>query len=215
MTQVLDTLSAIRTRRTIKAISDTPLPVTPADSEFIDTLLEAAYWAPYHYPCSAEHQSEALTSEVPWRFYVLDSQTCRDLCVKLTATGADLGKLGQMLNTAEYLIVSTWLPQPHDSNELFEPSVVNMEHIAAASSAVQNLLLAATALGRENYWGSGGIIRQQSSFELLGIPTAEVLLGTLFIFPSEANAPESVKFRAGARRDKRGEIEASSRWITL
>lgn len=218
----LDTLQSIRTRRTVKVLSETPLPTVPADEGFIDTLLTSAYWAPQHYPCFVQHQQH-LPSPLPWRFYVLDSQACRDLAVKLTELDITVGKVNDMLNSADYLLQATWCPLPQseqvsehaDTNRLFDGNVVNMEHIAAAGAAVQNVLLTATALGHENYWSSGGPLREAPVFELMGIPTAEILLGSLFIFPSQPSAPEHVQYLPSKRRDQRGALSDSYRWVTL
>lgn len=217
MTQPLDTLQSIRARRTLKALSETALPATPPDKAFINTLLESAHWAPYHYPCHRNHQAH-LPAELPWRFYVLDSQTCRDLSAKFNRAGIDAGKLSGMLNCADYLIQATWCPQPTDNlaeGQIFDASLTNMEHIAGAGAAVQNLLLTATALGRENYWGSGGVLRKDFAFDWLGIPTSEILLGALFIFPSQADAADSIDFFTGSRRGKRGELADACRWVEL
>lgn len=214
MTKPLDTLTAIRTRRTIKAISEKPQPATPVDKTFINTLLEAAYWAPFHYP-THNHYKTDLTAEHPFRFYVLASQTCRHLAQKFDDMGIDTGKVRLALNTTHYMIVATWTPQPSDNDALFEPSVTNMEHIAAAGAGIQNLLLAATALGHENYWGSGGVLRQDFAFDLLGIPKSEILLGSLFLFPSENEVSDDVSFKFSPRRDTRGGVENLYRWVTL
>lgn len=218
MKQPLDTLTAIRKRRTVKALSETPLPTIPADKHLIETLLESAYWAPQHYPCFATHQQH-LSSPLPWRFYALDSQTCRDLATKFIANDIKVGKINDMLNSADYLIQATWCPLPKGehlpSEMLFDGNVVNMEHIAAASAAVQNLLLTATALGHENYWSSGGALRENFAFDIMGIPTAEILLGSLFIFPSEHTASADVTYLPSKRRNQRGALSDSYRWVTL
>ncbi len=211
---MLNTLESIKKRRTIKVLSDKPLPVTAPDSAFIETLLTSAYWAPFHYPTHRDNKAD-LPSELPFRFYVLDSQACRDLAKTLEEKGIDAGKLTGMLNSADYLIQATWTPQPFDGDDLFEPSLTNMEHIAAASAGIQNILLSATALGRENYWSSGGVLREDFAFDLLGIPQAEILLGALFIFPDEANLPAEVAVKFSPRRDKRGPLTDAYRWVNL
>lgn len=213
-TQPLDTLTSIRKRRTIKVLSEKPLTTKPADKAFIETLLESAYWAPFHYPAHSDHRAE-LSSELPFRFYVLDSQTCRQLAEKLDDLDIEAGKLLGMLNTADYLIQATWTPQPHDGDTLFEPNLTNMEHLAAAGAGIQNLLLSATALGRENYWGSGGPLREAFAFELLNMPTEEILLGSLFIFPDEDDVRYDADVKTSPRRDSRGELTDCYRWVSL
>lgn len=217
MNNILNTIDSIRTRRTVKVISETALPIKPRDDMFIEQLMTAAYYAPHHYPCFAGHKKH-LASPLPWRFYVLDSENCRRLAAQLVAAEQG-GKIIGMLNTADYLFQATWCPSPaHQSEQqslLFNPSVVNMEHIAGASAAVQNLLLTATALGHENYWSSGGPLREAFVFDLLEIPAEEILLGSLFIFPVQDSVADDVAYLPSKRRDQRGSVQDSYRMIEL
>ncbi len=215
----LGTLESIRTRRTIKVLSDTPLPTTPTDTLFVETLLESAYWAPFHYTAHSNHKNE-LSSCLPFRFYVLDSTNCRALAQKFIDNTIEADKVTKMLNTTDYLFQATWTPHPSNtpSNELFEANLTNMEHIATAGAAIQNLLLTATALGRENYWGSGGILRQDFAFDWLNIPKEEILLGSLFIFPSVDDIQklaDNINCKTSPKREKRGNIINCYRWVTL
>ncbi len=217
MNNPLDTLQSIRERRTIKIMSDVPLPTKPCDAKLIETLIESAYYAPYHYPCSSSHQ-EHMASALPWRFYVLDSSACRQLASVLTRENIPANKPIGMLNTADYLIQATWCPQASrsesaDEDILFDGNLINMEHLAAAGAAIQNLLVSATSLGLENYWGSGGPLRQKRFFDKLGIPNEEILLGALFIFPSEDEVGEEVSIATSNRREKRGELAESYRFV--
>lgn len=213
----LDTLQSIRQRRTVKVVSDTPLPTKPCDEHLIETLLESAYYAPFHYPCSAPHQQH-LPSVLPWRFYVLDSTACRQLARTLVEEEIAVGKIVGMLNSADYLIQATWCPQsakPTHEESLFDGDLVNMEHLAAAGAAIQNVLISATALGHENYWSSGGPLRNSLVFKKMAIPVEEILLGALFIFPSENETDESVAYLPSKRRDKRGSLGDSYRFVNL
>ncbi len=216
----LDTLQSIRKRRTLKVFSEAPLATKPCDHELISTLIESAYYAPYHYPCSSEHQ-ENTTSMLPWRFYVLDSEQCRKLAKYLKDNELAMSKLINMLNSADYLIQATWCPTSTTkttrevNDESFEDSLVNMEHIAAAGAAIQNLLLTATALGHENYWGSGAALRKDFTFDLLGIPKQEILLGALFLFPSESELTSEQQVKTSNMRDKRGSVDSSYRFVTV
>ena len=72
-----------------------------------------------------------------------------------------------------------------DEEPGFAATLANMEHIAAAAAAIENLLLAATARGVSNYWSSGGVLRSQIVRQLLAIPPAEIVLGAIFFFPKE------------------------------
>lgn len=210
----LNTLDSIRQRRTLKVLGNKPLPTKACDMELVETLIESAYYAPFHYPASAEHRTK-LSSPLPYRFYVLDSKACRQLAEELPKYTDKTGKMLGMLNTADYMFHATWCPitdnkaPEHDNCQLFSGNLVNMEHLAAAGAAIQNLLLTATALGYENYWGSGGPLRESFANVLLNIPSSEILLGTLFIFPDESTLEKhDTEQIFSKRRDQRGQLNS-------
>ncbi|REK24836.1 MAG: hypothetical protein DWQ42_12930 [Planctomycetota bacterium] len=134
----------------------------------------------------------------------------------------DEGKLPRMLAAATAMIQVTWLPHPPSAESeplptgaLFEPTLVNMEHLAAASAAVQNLLLAATACGVPTYWSSGGALREAEAFKLLGIPRREIALGSVLLFPADDAETPGIEHVPGKLRDKRGGAEDFSRRVEL
>ena len=205
--------NAISSRKTVKLLSDTPGD-SNLGSAVIDSLLSTASWAPFHRPAAKVHQENSkLTSKVPWRFYVLDGPTCRALREQLIQAG-DKTKIPKMLATAATLVQVTWLPNPKTNNEAihYDPTLENMEHIAAASAAVQNLLIAATARGIETYWSSGGGLRRPENLTRLGIPNTEILLGSIFLF---TEAPEGSTATPGKLRDERGDVSSWARWVEL
>lgn len=207
--------ATVRSRQTTKYLSTSPLPVHDIRG-VVDELIELAGWAPFHRPCDTSHQSDSqLPGNVPWRMVALDAASCRVLREQLPADRA--GKLPGMLASADALIQVTWLPNPAAGEladgQLFEPSLANMEHIAAASAAVQNLLLAATQRGIPNYWSSGGaLLREPAVFAALGIPAQEILLASVFLFPSDAQGAEVVGSKL---RKLRPSPAAWSRWASL
>lgn len=200
----------IRARRTLKVLSDEPFPAR-TDRAAVEALAEVAGWAPFHKPAARVHLEAGPSSIVPWRFHLLDAAGCRRLREHLLA-GGDRTKIPRLLAAVTALVQATWLPNPPRAPEsgLFEPTLENMEHVAAAGAAVQNLLLAATARGIPSYWSSGGALRTPEAFAWMGIPAGEILLGSVFLFPAErAGAEES----PGAHRERRGDPEAWSRWV--
>lgn len=203
----------IRERRTAKMLATAPLPAEDA-REMVDEFVAAAGWAPFHRVAARAHTDEGpLTSPVPWRFHLLDAAGCRALREELLRRG-DRSKIPGMLAAATALVQATWLPNPpraaHD--RLFEPTVENMEHVAAAGAAVQTLLLAATARGVPNYWSSGGVLREAQVYRWMGIPEREILLGSVFLFPPDAPGAEVLP---GSHRDRRGPPSTWSRWVDL
>lgn len=188
-------------------------PCSEQDGKELRALLDAASWAPFHKPAAKEYRVGEQDGIEPWRCHVLDAKQCRGLRHRLSEAG-DTTKIPKMLAVADYLIQVTWLPEPkrEKSDSLFEPSIQNMEHIAAASAAIQNLLLAATAMEIPNYWSSGGVLRTPEVFEMLGISEDEILLGAVFLFPRN---PEGAQLKAGALRHSRSELSQWSRHVEL
>ncbi len=191
----------LRDRKTCKVLSDVDLPIRE-QVETLHELVQLAGLAPFHRPCDDCHRPRGgLDGIEPWRFYVVDAARCRQLKHEIPQENA--GKIPAMLAAADALIMATWLPNPSAhlstsespatvAESRFEPTLANMEHIAAASAAIQNLLLAATTREMPNYWSSGGVLRSEQVFELLGIPFNQILLGAIFLFPSETSGAQVV-----------------------
>ncbi len=213
----MDVEQAIVTRKTEKVLSQKDLPVSDC-RETVKQLLAVAGMAPFHRACEERHRSDGkLPAIEPWRFYALDAKACRKLRTLIPLEQA--GKIPAMLAAADAMVIATWLPDrvesaaqpvPLDGGTGFAASMNNMEHIAAASAAVQNLLIAATARGISNYWSSGGVLRLPQVFQLLSIPMDEVLLGAIFLFPKEYGDAELALSKL---REKRGPADSWSRWI--
>lgn len=205
---------AIRSRKTEKLMSSHPLETT-LDRSTVEQLLEVAGLAPFHRVCEEHHRQQTLDGIEPWRFYSLDARTCRSLATHVQ--GPTAGKIPFMLNSANCLIMATWLPNTGEAPAMgdepgFVVTLANMEHIAAASAAIQNLLLAATARGISNYWSSGGVLRTSEVFQLLGIPRTEILLGAIFLFPEP---PEGIEVATSKLRELRTERGHWNRWVEL
>ena len=203
----------IRQRRTVKVFADDPV-AEGLDRHMVEELVATAGWAPFHFPAARVHlKANALNALEPWRFYLLDNAACRNLRQILLEEG-DRTKIPKMLAAASAMILATWLPHPSNTGntELFEPTQINMEHIAATSAAIQNLLLAATARGIKTYWSSGGRLRKPEQMERLGIPPAEILLGSVFLWTDHiADLPTAT----GKMRQKRGPISKWSKWVEV
>ena len=191
------TTEAIHSRKTAKVLASSPwAPSLTQDEQarLCEQLLNLAAKAPYHYKSAERYKEGVQTSSLPFRCYTADGATCNALGTKLETLDPPPGKILNMLWAAELLIITTWLPdvfgtQPeHREMEPlpFVGNLRNMEHIAATSAAIQNMLLGATAEGYPNYWSSGGMLRQKSARNMLQISMEEVMLGAVFIFPKDA-----------------------------
>jgi nitroreductase len=213
--------SIVRGRKTTKLMAQENFP-GDRSLPILDNLLACAGWAPFHRMCSTQHRVDTgqPTGIEPWRFHVLEAADCRQLREFVLPLPA-AGKIPAMLATCDALIMATWLPNPpqademSDDTESFEPSLENVEHIAAASAAVQSLLLASTAAEIDNYWSSGGVLRTAEVFQLLGIPTHQRLLGAIFLFPRPTESDIQSQTVGSKLRDSRGDLNAWSRRVQL
>lgn len=216
----MKTDDTIRARKTLKVRVDPkkPLPVTKGEDfkKTMEELMALAGQAPFHYESAKEQRSGNLQGTEPWRFHAFDGVNCRNLLKAFNADKPQKAPEGikQMLAAADGLIITTWLPErTRKLSRKFHPNLKNMEHIAATSAAIQNLLLAATSRGINAYWSSGGIMRKTKVLEFMGIPKHEILLGAIFLFPDEI--PESAQTKTGKNADKRGEIGDYMDWVEM
>tara|TARA_B100000809_G_scaffold38098_1_gene33317 strand:- start:7109 stop:7726 length:618 start_codon:yes stop_codon:yes gene_type:complete len=200
---------AIKNRRTLKVLSQENIKVRDI-SDDVSEIVEMGGKAPFHY-INAKASDKRLKSLAPWRFYVLHGESCRKLADYFIENNIDGGKLIQMLRAAQTLIQVTWTPESSEGGDLLSEQS-NIEHIAATSAAVQNMLLTATALGYENYWSSGGLLREDNFKELLGIPLDERLLASLFLYDGNT---EMCKTKKGALRGRQGSLDSYSKTVSL
>jgi nitroreductase len=221
----MHTIDAIRTRKTTKVLAGDawePSLTEHEQKELCDHLLTLAAEAPYHYKSAERYKIGEQTSSLPFRCYTLDGATCNALATKLEALDPPPGKILNMLWAAELLVLTTWLPdvfgaQPEE--RIMEPlpfvgNLRNMEHIAATSAAIQNMLLGATSEGYPNYWSSGGVLRQETARNMLHISMEEVMLGAVFIFPKDA-VERAEEIKPGKLRKEGKVLGAFSKKVRL
>ena len=210
---IKDTINARRTSKVLGNPDTAPEPEGQS-REFVDELLSVAGNAQFHHPSERAHHG-ALASPVPWRVYKLDGAGCRAFMHQLAKLEGHSDKIPAMLAAAEFLFQVTWLPDaPNECDQLpegmlYSGNLRNMEHVAAASAMTQSMLLAATDAGFRTYWSSGGVLRSLEVFELLGIPSCEILLGSVFLYPQDVGDAE---IKSGKLHDKRGVINDWSVW---
>jgi len=158
-------LDAIRARRSVKEFSDRPI-----SRERIEALLEAAVLAPNH----------RMTE--PWRFYVLGPEARR-------AYGAALGarKAKKLEDPAAAAAVSRKVVEKHValpamlavSVVLAEDPEVREEDYAATWMAIENLSLAAVAMGLGTHLKTGAVMNDPAARRAVGVPDGERIVATL------------------------------------
>ncbi|MGH1351990.1 MAG: nitroreductase family protein [Methyloligellaceae bacterium] len=204
---------AIRDRKTKKVISDGKSANNGTlDIRLVDELIEIAGWAPFHHPVHPQHRADNKKIIEPWRVYKLDGAMCNNIINHIDSDD-NPGKIPGMLSAADAVLNVTWLPDPDPAFTApeFAPTERNMEHIAAASAFIQNLLIAATAKGITTYWSSGGVFNKPRYKKLMQIPEQEILLGSVFLFPDDVTQYE---VKDGKLREARSSHTSWSRWIT-
>ncbi|RXZ84082.1 nitroreductase [Paenibacillaceae bacterium] len=187
MSETIDVFEAIRSRRSIGRLKDHAV-----EDKLIHEILEAGNWAPSH------HGTE------PWRFYVMTgdgrnvlADAYGDIAVEAAGeTPVDREKHRAKAFRAPLVIAVAVSPSP-------APRVVRAEELAAAQAAVQNMLLAAHALGLAAIWRSGEPMyhsRMQAAFELA---EEEELVALLYIGEPDMVPPQG----------KRRPYEEKTTWL--
>lgn len=168
----MDALEAIFTRQSISDLKPDPVP-----REVIEKVLSAAVQAPNHYKVR------------PWRFVVIAGRARERMGEVLAqafaekfpnAPAAALEKERAKPLRAP-VIIAVGVDKPS------EPKVDEIENICAAAAAVQNLLLAAHALGLAAKWRTGEDARNPHLKEFLGFAPDQHLIALVYLgYPASA-----------------------------
>jgi nitroreductase len=179
--QIFTTISQnIKNRRTIKpgTMNGQKIP-----NGHVAALLELADWAPTH----------AFTE--PWRFVVYENPQA--FCAQHAELYKQAAEAANNFNPTTYnnlanmgANVSHVVVAIMHRSELSKLPV--MEEIAAASCAIQNLLLGATALNIGSFWSTGGATLKPVMKEYLGLGEEDQVLGLLYLGYTDVH-PEGVR----------------------
>ena len=139
--------------------------------ELIEKLLDAGAQAPNHYKVR------------PWRFVVLTGEARDRLGDVMSASQrerkpdlpSEAFDKTRALPLRAPLLIAVGVDQPS------EEKVLEVENIAAASAACQNMLLAAEALGLGAKWRTGEWARDAKVKEFLGFSADQQLIAFLYI----------------------------------
>ncbi len=149
---------AIKTRRSISLVTDQEVP-----EELIEQIIESGTYAPNH------HKSE------PWRFFVLRGDGRKKLgkvLASITKSQQDdplsadsLAKIERSeRNPLRSPVIIAVGVEPGT-----EDKIIEKEEFAAVSSAVQNMLLTAHALGLGAVWRTGAICYHPEVRDFFGL----------------------------------------------
>lgn len=143
------------------------------DDSTIQQLLELADWAPTH-----GHTE-------PWRFVVYGGEKVKEFCNDhaslykantpeekfMHATYDKLQRQGDLVSH----IILVYMKRGNN------PKIPVLEEIAAASCAVENVLLGASTLNVAVLWGSGGMTHHPAMKQYLNLAEEDVVLGILYL----------------------------------
>lgn len=170
---------AIKGRRSIGKVK----PELPP-KKYIETMLEAANWAPSHYRTE------------PWRFFVLTGTARERLGEAMAAIVKDtlaqpdspesLGRLQKEKNKPlrAPVVIAVATRSSDDAR------VIEVEQVEAVACAVQNMMLVAHELGLGTIWRTGGITYEPRLKEFFNLKPEEQLLGFVYVgYPDQAVKP--------------------------
>jgi nitroreductase len=162
----MDVFEAIHNRHSIKKVRQDPLP-----RQLIEKLLDAAVQAPNHYKVR------------PWRFVVLTGEARHRLGDVMSASLRD--RHPEFPHEAFDKAHDTPLQAPVviavGVDKPSEAKVSQIENIAAVAAAVENLLLAAHALGLGAKWRTGEWAENVKVKEFLGFEKDQHLIGFIYV----------------------------------
>lgn len=179
----MDVLEAIQSRRSIREFTDRPI-----NRQEIEHLLDAAVAAPNH----------RLTQ--PWRFHVLGPITRRKYGeilgsrkAKKVEDPAAAQALVEKVAAAEaalpgMIAVSMTVDENPETRE---------EDYAATMMAVQNLLLAAHAMGLGTHLKTGAVMNDPRTRAAIGVPDGQRIVATIQL-GEPANVPDAKPRRAAS-----------------
>ncbi len=186
MDTIVDVLEVIRTRRSIGKM----LPHA-VSRDMLDTLIEAAVQAPNH----------RLTR--PWRFWVLTGEAREELGDVMAEADrstlddpdsadarAALDRVREKPLRAPAIIVVGIEQVPGDT-------VLSIENVEAGGAAVQNLLLAAHAMGLAAMWRTGVSAYSTGVKRHFGLADDDVLLGFVYVGYAAVTPPEMERTAKG------------------
>lgn len=182
--------NTIKTRRTVKAqaMNGNKIP-----NGHIAAILELANWAPTH----------GYTE--PWRFVVYENPA--EFC----AQHAEVYKQNSMGDNFDPAVYNNLMHQGDKASHIIVavmkrgdlPKIPPFEEIAAASCAIQNMLLGATALNIASFWSTGGMALRPFFKEYMGFGNDDNIMGILYFGYSD-------EYPEGKRNS---EIEDKITWV--
>lgn len=153
--------------------------------ETVNELIALADWAPTH------GRTE------PWLFFVYGGEALQQfgkthagLYWQHTAEDkrmeATREKLEHNVDKASHLLIAV---MKRGENV----KIPQVEEVAAASAAIQNILLGATALGISSFWSTGGMTHSHALKEHLQLGADDIIMGLIYLGHTDEPAKDGVR----------------------
>jgi nitroreductase len=163
----MDTLTAIITRQSTPKVCPDPVP-----RALIEQLLNAAVQAPNHHRVR------------PWRFVVLTGSARERLGDAMAAAyqarvpdaPAEAVEVERKRPLRAPVLICVGIDLPGDN-----PRVIEIENVCAGAAAVENLLLAAHALGLAAMWRTGDAAYDPAVKAFLGFSPQQQLIAMVYV----------------------------------
>jgi nitroreductase len=189
----METLEAIRTRRSVSKMRFDVLPTRTQ----IEQIIDAAIWAPNH------RRTE------PWRFVVIAGDARKELgeifaqLSKQSLPDVDEDYLNR--DRAKPLRAPVLIAVTSDAGT---DEVMTHENMAATAAAIQNMLLAAHAIGLGAQWRTGDLSYHPLVNQFLGVPEDAKFMGCVYLGHPDPDLPPKQRNRTSAleRTEWRGEL---------
>lgn len=185
-------LDALRNRRSMTKSQERPV-----DRELVERVIEAATWAPNH-RCTQ-----------PWRFVVVTGIEREKLGLVMEETYRRRMAVRGEAPTVEQLTKERNKPLRAPvviavaSVTSEDPRTIEVEEIAATAAGIENMLLAAKALGLGAMWRTGDTAYDPEIKAYLGFPPQAHLLAFIYLGYPEIVPPIG----------KRGDFREHTRWL--
>lgn len=167
----MDVLTAIKERRSCRSFAKDPI-----SKEILDQVLEAATWAPS--PLNAQPWNfVVITAEEVKNNIITEAERSREVAIEKSGWGW-LGKYSvEFLRAAPVAVAIVGDPKKSGVDQFMEGGAKAYEHACAA--AVQNLLLAAHALGLGTLWFT--MFDRDQLGKILDLPQGKTALALVYL----------------------------------
>lgn len=185
----MDVIQAIRTRRSVGRLAGDIPP------EVVRELVELATWAPNH----------RLTE--PWRFTVVSGDARQRLAtlwgeIAAREAGVEDAQRDEHAKRAAEKVLRAPVLVVVSTRTDGDP-VVAEEDFAATAAAVQNMLLAAWALGYGAMWRTGTMVRHPAVKDFLGLDPTDRIVSVVYLGLAATNPPPA----------RPRDVDAVFRWL--